>query len=165
MSKRSFDGRSLISLPLEGPNPQKVLRTFPGTPPGRWRGLPRRKESPLASLLREVPRLAAAEGVFLSVVSLALSFSCLTPSVALRAPAPSGRKPFGTGDRALGREPYSALKARRWPVAWRAGSRFCFVYALIFACGGFDPPCSRVPLAKQKAGPFRNGPAFVFGLL
>ena len=31
-------------LPPEGPNPQKVLRTFPGTPPGRCRGLPRRKE-------------------------------------------------------------------------------------------------------------------------
>jgi len=25
-----------VSLPPEGPNPQKVLRTFPGTPPGRW---------------------------------------------------------------------------------------------------------------------------------
>ena len=34
---------SLASLP-EGPNPHKVLRTFPGTPPGRCRGLPRRKE-------------------------------------------------------------------------------------------------------------------------
>ena len=39
----------------------------------------------IASLLREVARLAATEGVFLSVVSLALSFSSLTPSVAYGA--------------------------------------------------------------------------------
>ena len=37
-------GGERLSLPPEGPNPQKVLRTFPGTPPGRCRGLPRRKE-------------------------------------------------------------------------------------------------------------------------
>ena len=29
-------GRNPRCLPPEGPNPQKVLRTFPGTPPGRW---------------------------------------------------------------------------------------------------------------------------------
>ena len=37
-------GGERLSLPPEGPNPQKVIRTFPGTPPGRCRGLPRRKE-------------------------------------------------------------------------------------------------------------------------
>ena len=42
---------------------------------------------------------------------------------------------------------------------------FCFVRAPVFACRGFDPPCTRFPLPEQKAGPFRNGPAFVFGLL
>jgi len=85
------DGVFLASLP-EGPNPQKVLRTFPGTPPGRWlaerdgrsfislpprgrcRGLPRRKEFRLP------------------VVSLARILSSLTPSVAY-------------GDSSLEREP------------------------------------------------------------
>ena len=115
----------------------------------------------IASLLREVSRLAATEGVFLSVVSLALSFSSLTPSVAYGASSLE-REPFGTGDRALGREPFPALQARRRPVAWRAGMRFCFVPAPFFACRGFDPLCSRFSgkTPKQKAGPFRNGPAF-----
>ena len=63
----------------------------PKNPCGFFRG-PRRAGGPLAvervfiaSLLREVPRLAAAEGVFFSVVALALSLSPLTPSVAFGA--------------------------------------------------------------------------------
>jgi hypothetical protein len=53
----SAEGSSLASLP-EGPNPQKVLRTFPGTPPGRWRGLPRRKEFFSLLFLLRYPFLA-----------------------------------------------------------------------------------------------------------
>ena len=62
----------------------------------------------------------------------------------------SGREPFGTGDRATGREPFPSLQARRRPVAWRAGWRFVFDPALIFACRGFDPPCSRFSAHNKK---------------
>ena len=81
-------------------------------------------------------------------------FSFAIPqSAPLTAPFTQGSQ---TGETTSGREPFPVLQARRWPVTWRAGSRFCFVYALIFACGGFDPPCSRFSgkTPKQKAGPF-----------
>ena len=72
-------------------------------------------------------------------------------SAPLTAPFTQGSQ---TGETTSGREPFPALQARRWPVTWRAGSRFCFVYALIFACRGSASPCTRFPLPKQKAGPF-----------
>ena len=95
----------------------------------------------------------------LPVFSPAFFSPSLTPSVAYGDSGPGGvpgkiRKDFwGIGPsrgslsrRGIGpsgREPFPALQARRRPVAWRAGSRFCYVRALIFACRGFDALCSR----------------------
>ena len=114
----------------------------------------------------------------LLVFSPAFFYPSLTPSVAFGASGPGGvpgkiRKDFwgigpsggslsgrgiGPSGGSLsrrgigpsGREPFPALQARRRPVAWRAGSRFCFVHALIFACRGFDAPCTRFPAHNKK---------------
>ena len=101
-----------------------------------------------------VARLAATEGVSSSCLFSRVFLSFLDSFSRPAGASSLKREPSGTGDRALGREPYSALQARRRPVAWRAGSRLVFDPALIFACGGFASPCSRFPLPKQKAGPF-----------
>ena len=90
-----------------------------------------------------------------------LSFT-IPQSAPLTAPFTQGSQ---TGETTSGREPFPVLQARRWPVTWRAGSRFCFVYALLFACGGFDPPCSRVPSPNKKpVHSYRTGFCIWFAL-
>ncbi len=169
-----------VSLPLEGPNPQKVLRTFPGTPPGRWRGLPRRKEFrlpvfspaffsssltpsvaygdsslkrepssvrsssvgrgftsrrfapfPLRRMFAPLPPLCKGRGTacgggivgWARPIGKRRFFSFTIPqSAPLTAPFTQGSQ---TGETTSGKEPFPALQARRWPVTWRAGSRFC----------------------------------------
>ena len=130
----------------------------------------------IASLSREVAREARRKEFFLSVVALALSLSPLTPSVAF-GDSSLGEGAFRDGGSGHGEGAFrdGGSGPREGAFSRIAGAEvachlarriaFCFVRAPVFACRGFDPPCTRFPLPEQKAGPFRNGPAVVFGLL
>ena len=103
MAKRSFDGRSFVSLPPEGPIPQKSLRIFPGTPTGRCRGLPRRKE------FNQPPsrgRGTACGGRSFVSLSFLLHASSFPNSFSrLRRQLPRGGSLSGRGTACVGRNP------------------------------------------------------------
>ena len=123
---------------------------------------PRRKESPSASLLREVARGARRKEFRLPAFSPAFSLSPLTPSVAF-GDSSLKREPFGTGDRALGREPN---RGSRFPLHNKKP-----VHSVTGRLLGKESLCSHflcsLPLQKvfcllffRKEGFFRKGRSF-----
>ena len=168
----AVEGVLVASLP-EGPNPQKVLRTFPGIPPGRGtacggrsllclpprgrcRGLPRRKEFRLP------------------VVSLARILSPMTPSVAYGAS--SLERELNRGPLAVegvfvaslpeGPNPQKALRTFPGTPPGRGtacGGRSPRCLPPRGRCRGLPrrkesslPPSPRARIPKRSSGPFRG---------